>query len=102
MPIPQIKHRFYRKYGKRLVDLFFTTAGLLLLSPVFALIAFAIRFSSPGPVFFTQERIGKAGKAFRVLKFRSMVPGADRIGPDITSAGDSRVTPIGKHLRRWK
>src|SRR5205823_545941 len=45
---------------------------------------------------------GKGGKVFRVLKFRSMVPGAARMGPDITSAGDSRVTPIGKHLRRWK
>src|SRR5205809_3706655 len=102
MPIPQIKHRFYRKYGKRVFDLFFATAGLLLLSPLFVLIAIAMRCSSPGPVFFAQERIGKGGKVFRVLKFRSMVPGAARTGPDITSAGDSRVTPIGKYLRRWK
>jgi len=102
MPAAKPSHGFYRNYGKRLFDLFFAFIGLLLLSPLFILIAVAIKLRSPGPVFYAQERIGKAGKVFRVLKFRSMVPGADRMGPDITSAGDNRVTPVGRYLRKWK
>ena len=102
MPAAKPSRGFYWNYGKRLFDLFFAFIGLLLLSPLFILIAVAIKLRSPGPVFYAQERIGKAGKVFRVLKFRSMVPGADRMGPDITSAGDSRVTPVGRYLRKWK
>ena len=102
MPAAKPSRSFYWNYGKRLFDLFFAVTGLLLLSPLFILIAVAIKLRSPGPVFYAQERVGKAGKAFRVLKFRSMVPGADRMGPDITSAGDNRVTPVGRYLRKWK
>jgi len=102
MPAAKPSRGFYWNYGKRLFDLFFAVTGLLLLSPLFILIAVAIKLRSTGPVFYAQERVGKAGNVFRVLKFRSMVPGADQIGPDITSAGDSRVTPVGRYLRKWK
>lgn len=87
---------------KRAFDLILSTAGLILLSPVFTLIALAIRLSGPGPVFYRQERAGQYGRPFRIWKFRSMLVGADRMGPGITQAGDHRVTRIGAFLRRTK
>ncbi len=74
----------------------------MLLSPVFLLIALAIRLDSTGPVFFRQARIGRGGVPFRIIKFRSMTPDAPEKGPQITSAGDPRVTRVGRILRRTK
>lgn len=87
---------------KRGFDLVASAAGLLILSPVFLVIVVAIRATSPGPAFYRATRIGKDGREFRLYKFRSMVVDADRQGPGITTAGDSRVTPIGRFLRRSK
>lgn len=73
---------------------------LILLSPLFLLIALAIRLTSPGPVFFRQVRVGKDGRLFEILKFRTMVVGAEKMGLGVqTSAGDPRVTPAGRILR---
>lgn len=87
---------------KRLFDLFASGLGLLVLSPLFALIALLVRLSSPGPIFYRARRVGRGGREFTLYKFRSMVANADRQGPGITAAGDPRVTPIGHVLRRTK
>jgi lipopolysaccharide/colanic/teichoic acid biosynthesis glycosyltransferase len=88
--------------AKRLYDLFFAGLGLILLSPVFLLIALAAKLADGGPVFYRQRRIGQRGVPFFIWKFRSMIPGADTCGPPVTSNGDLRVTPIGRLLRRTK
>jgi lipopolysaccharide/colanic/teichoic acid biosynthesis glycosyltransferase len=87
---------------KRIFDLLSASIGLLLLSPLFAVAAVLIKLDDPGPVFFRQERMGRGFRPFLVYKFRTMVQGAHRNGPLITSGGDSRVTRIGGFLRRTK
>ena len=79
-------------------------AGVLLvaLAPLLALIALAVRVTSRGPVLFAQERVGKDGAPFRLLKFRTMVADAPARGPAVTAAGDPRITRLGAVLRRWK
>jgi len=87
---------------KRGFDLLASALGLLVLSPLFLVIAILIKATSPGPVFYRAKRIGQEGKAFGVYKFRSMVKNADKQGPGITVANDCRVTTIGRILRRTK
>lgn len=87
--------------SKRLFDIVLSGFGLILLAPVLALVALAIRRRSPGPVLFAQMRIGLHGKPFRCLKFRTMVVGADRHG-SVTAGEDSRITPVGRFLRRFR
>lgn len=84
----------------RLLDCLFAIVLLLLLSPVLLVVALFIRLSSPGPVFFRQQRIGKDGKPFSLYKFRSMRVG--NTGPAVTAGDDPRITPIGRHLRHYK
>ena len=88
--------------AKRLLDVVAAALGLLLLFPVFVAIAVAIKLESPGPVFFRQERVGRHGRPFRIFKFRTMAGAAAGGGPQVTAAGDSRVTPVGAWLRRFK
>jgi lipopolysaccharide/colanic/teichoic acid biosynthesis glycosyltransferase len=85
---------------KRLFDLAASIVALIVLSPFFALIALAIKFTSSGPVFYRGERIGRDGVPFRIVKFRTMR--VDAGGPAITRADDARVTPVGRFLRRTK
>ena len=87
---------------RRLLDVIAAAGGLIVLSPLFLLTAVLIKRDSPGPVFYRARRVGKDGHEFRLYKFRSMVAGADRKGPGITAAGDSRVTKVGRFLRRTK
>jgi lipopolysaccharide/colanic/teichoic acid biosynthesis glycosyltransferase len=82
------------------MDVAFSGVLLLLLTPLFAVLASLIRFSSPGPVFFRQERVGLNGEPFRLFKFRSMR--VQNSGPSVTAGDDDRITPIGKILRRSK
>ncbi len=86
---------------KRLIDLAASGIGLILLAPVLLLIAVAIRSTSRGPVIYRARRAGVGGEPFDVLKFRTMVEGADRHAA-ITSGADSRITAIGHFLRRTK
>jgi lipopolysaccharide/colanic/teichoic acid biosynthesis glycosyltransferase len=87
---------------KRCLDVLVAAAGLLLLWPVFVLIAVCIKFSSRGSVFFLQERAGFRGKPFQILKFRTMVENADGIGTGLyVSQDDLRITRVGKLLRRF-
>lgn len=87
---------------KRLFDLFFATAGLLLLAPLLLGIALWVRLESPGPVFFRQQRVGRFGVPFRIHKFRTMRADASTTGPDLTVGADPRITRAGFWLRRAK
>ena len=93
---------FYAEHGKRLFDLALAVPLLVLLSPVFCVIAVLIRRGGRGPVFFTQERMGRNGSAFTLYKFRTMSGNAAGSGPQVTSLGDPRITGIGRVLRRYK
>lgn len=86
--------------GKRLLDATAAACGLLVLAPLMAAIALAVRLTSPGPALFGQERLGRGGRTFRLYKFRSMVADADRRGARVTAGGDPRITPLGRLLRR--
>ena len=87
---------------KRLMDLSLSAAALVALAAPFAAIAAAVRLTSPGPVFYRQERMGLDGRPFMVLKFRSMLHDAERdTGPVWTSENDPRRTPVGRFLRRF-
>ncbi len=88
--------------SSRLLDLAASGFGLLLLSPLFAVVAIWVKLDSPGPVFYRARRVGKGGNEFAAFKFRSMVVGSDKAGPGITVSGDSRVTTSGRILRRLK
>ena len=85
---------------KRGFDIIIGCVGIVILSPVFAATAIAIKIDSPGNVLFFQERIGKDGKVFKIIKFRSMCVGAEHTGSGVYSGkGDARVTRVGKFIR---
>jgi lipopolysaccharide/colanic/teichoic acid biosynthesis glycosyltransferase len=87
--------------SKRAFDLLAASIGLILLSPLFALIALWIRLDSPGPVFFRQLRVGRNGVLFDILKFRTMVYRPDD-GRQLTVGRDQRITRAGRLLRHYK
>jgi polysaccharide biosynthesis protein PslA len=88
--------------AKRSLDLIVSLGLLIPLTPLFLLVALAIRLDSPGPVFFLQRRTGQFGRSFDIYKFRSLhVAGADRAAEALVSKGDSRVTRVGKYLRKY-
>jgi len=85
---------------KRIIDLLITVPMLIVLAPVFAIIAVLIRRDSPGPAFYRQTRVGLDGREFRLIKFRTMVEGAEFVGAGLhNDAGDPRITRIGARLR---
>ncbi|MEN6356353.1 MAG: sugar transferase [Armatimonadota bacterium] len=88
--------------GKRLFDLCFTSAGLIVLWPVLLVTAIIIKLDDKGPVFFRQERIGLHGKPFGMWKFRTMVVDAEKIGMQLTVGKDTRITRAGRFLRKSK
>jgi lipopolysaccharide/colanic/teichoic acid biosynthesis glycosyltransferase len=87
---------------KRLFDFTMAAMGLMVLSPLFALLAVGVTLDSGGPVFYRGERVGKDGRIFHMVKFRSMRSGTARTGSVITAKGDRRVTRVGRFLRRSK
>jgi lipopolysaccharide/colanic/teichoic acid biosynthesis glycosyltransferase len=92
----------YTRRGKRMLDLSSSIVGLLILSPVLAIIACYIKLAAPGPILYRQTRIGQHGHPFQILKFRSMLRDTSNRGPGITVSGDNRVTRAGRFLRRYK
>lgn len=88
--------------AKRIFDLVFVIPGLLVLLPIFIVVSIAIKLDSSGPIFFRQSRVGRNGILFSILKFRTMVVNADKIGGRITIGYDTRVTRVGGFLRRYK
>ena len=87
---------------KRIFDIFVSAVMQIILSPAFLVLAVAIKIDSPGPVFFRQERVTQYGKHFRIFKFRSMVNNADKIGTQVTVGNDSRITRMGKLIRKCR
>ena len=88
--------------AKRIFDVSLSFVGLLLLWPLFLLIAILIKAEDGGPVFFCQKRIGLGGVPFTMWKFRTMVPEAERMGGLLTSSDDRRITRVGARLRHRK
>lgn len=85
-----------------MLDLVGAGIGVMVLAPLFLVIGVAIVVTEGRPVLFRQVRIGRGGEPFRMLKFRTMLPGADRRGPHLTVEGDDRITALGRLLRQWK
>jgi len=88
--------------GKRLFDAAVSLAGLILTGPLLLTASLLIKLDSPGPVFYKGTRIGRHGRPFKMLKFRTMVQDADRIGASSTAEDDPRITRIGRILRKYK
>ena len=87
---------------KRLLDLFLSSLGLIVLTPIFLLILLAIKLDSKGPTIFKQTRVGLNGKEFKIYKFRTMHFAQGNSGMQITVEGDKRITRTGKVLRKYK
>jgi lipopolysaccharide/colanic/teichoic acid biosynthesis glycosyltransferase len=87
---------------KRFVDVVVSAIGLLLLGPLFLLLALVIKLDSPGSVFYRGVRVGRYGRPFNIFKFRSMVADAERKGAASTSTTDLRVTRSGRFIRKFK
>lgn len=86
---------------RRVFDLICAATGLILLSPLFAVVALAIKFEDYGAVMYSQQRVGRYFRIFRLYKFRTMIPNADRAGL-LTSPNDGRITRVGRWLRKTK
>lgn len=87
---------------KRSFDIVVSLIMLLILSPVFLVLAIAIKLDTEGPVFYRQVRVTQYGKEFRIFKFRTMVNNADKIGSQVTVGGDNRITRVGKVIRECR
>ncbi|MBC7686955.1 MAG: sugar transferase [Aquabacterium sp.] len=92
----------WQKNIKRFIDIIAAAAGLVLLLPFLLYTAIRTKLSSPGSIFFLQERIGYKGKPFTIYKFRSMVSNAEKNGPMLSSDDDPRITNWGKVIRKWR
>jgi len=90
------------KLEKRLFDIVASAIGLLVLWPVFLVIAVLIKLEDGGPVFYRQERVGYKGRPFKIWKFRTMVVNADKLGKPLTVGRDPRITRVGYWLRKFK
>ena len=97
-----LKKKKFSLFFKRLFDFFVSLIMLIILSPIFLILAIAIKIDSPGPVFYRQVRVTQYGKKFRIFKFRTMVNDADKIGTHVTVDGDSRITKVGKFIRKCR
>ena len=92
----------YQKFGKRLFDIIASAVALIVLSPLFLIVAVWIVLDNYGPVFYRQQRVGKNGNDFLLLKFRSMRIGADKMSLITVGERDPRVTKAGYYLRKYK
>jgi len=87
---------------KRFLDVMISIVSIILLIPFYLLLAIAVKLSSKGPIFFLQERIGLNGKPFQIIKFRTMFIDAEKLGPQLSSSNDPRITPIGRFMRKLR
>lgn len=97
-----VKRKWFKRFCIRIFDLIVSFIALLFLALPFMLISFAIVCDSKGGAFFKQVRVGKNGKEFKIMKFRTMVTNAEAKGLQISTSGDSRITKVGKFLRKTK
>lgn len=88
---------------QRILSALFATILLILFLPVFVIVALLIKLDSPGPIFYSQERVGKNGRIFRIIKFRTMVQDAEKLsGPKLATKNDPRITKVGRFLRKTR
>lgn len=97
-----LKSKRVQLAGKRCFDVAASALLLVLLSPVFLILAIAIKVDSPGPVFYRQERVTQYGKRFRIFKFRTMCDRADQMGSAVTTGSDVRITRVGSKIRDYR
>lgn len=93
---------YWQMQVKRLLDILLSSLAFILLLPVYLILALIVRFSSKGPIFFLQERIGLNGKPFKIIKFRTMYVDAEAQGPQLSSSHDPRITPSGRIFRKLR
>ncbi len=98
---PELMPNWQRQI-KRMLDVIASLIALLLMLPILVYAACRVMFSSKGSIFYTQERIGKNSRPFKIYKFRSMYVDAEKLGPALSSENDSRITPWGKTMRKWR
>ncbi len=98
----RIRATLYARFLKRGLDFALALTSLALTAPLFLIFTVLIRFDSKGPVFFRQWRVGRGGRQFQIIKFRTMLEGAEQAGSKITAANDPRITSFGRWLRRTK
>ncbi len=97
-----LRGRKFSLFIKRVFDVCASFLMLLFLSPIFLVLAVAIKLDSKGPIFYRQERITRYGKKFKIYKFRTMIVDADKQGPKVTIKNDKRVTRVGKLIRKCR
>ena len=85
---------------KRFTDIIISIISIIFTSPIFLIVSLAIKIESKGPIFFLHERAGLNGKTFKMIKFRGMIDNALQYGPELTQLNDSRITKVGRSLRR--
>ncbi len=93
---------FWQRVVKRGMDFIFSFIAVIFLLPFYFFSALAVKLSSPGPIFFLQDRVGKNGRSFRIIKFRTMVVNAEQNGPQLSSEDDPRITKVGKFMRKTR
>lgn len=98
----KLRKKNFSLFFKRIFDFFVSTLMLIILLPLFLILAIAIKIDSRGPVFFRQERVTQYGKKFRIFKFRTMVNNADKKGSQVTVSNDKRITKVGKFIRKCR
>jgi exopolysaccharide biosynthesis polyprenyl glycosylphosphotransferase len=92
----------WQRFVKRGCDIVLSLIAIILLLPVYLFLAIGVKRSSPGPVFYLQERVGYLGKPFNIIKFRSMSEDAESGGPMLSSDNDPRITAFGKFMRQYR
>jgi exopolysaccharide biosynthesis polyprenyl glycosylphosphotransferase len=93
---------FWQQAVKRLIDVVVSIFAMLILIPIYIASAIAVKLSSPGPIFFLQDRVGVNGRIFKIIKFRTMVVNAETAGPQLSSEDDPRITKVGKFMRKTR
>ncbi|HXX62266.1 MAG TPA: sugar transferase [Bacteroidota bacterium] len=97
-----MESRNLKSVAQRGFDLAFTVPGLIILSPLLLLLSLAVKATDGGPILYRGQRMGRGGRVFSLLKFRTMVVDADKLGAGVTVAADPRITPIGRIFRKYK
>lgn len=92
----------WQQYTKRFLDVSLSILAVIILAPAYLFLSIGVKLSSPGPIIYSHYRIGKNGKPFKIFKFRSMVQNAEKAGPALSSANDSRITGFGRMMRKTR
>ena len=98
----RLRKKNFSLFCKRCFDFVVSSLMLIILSPLFLILAIAIKIDSRGPVFFRQVRVTQYGRTFRIFKFRTMVNDADKLGAQVTVSNDMRITKVGKFIRKCR